>query len=151
MKFQPIAAELDSAVAQTQPLLAGLSEVETSERPAPGKWSKREVLGHLIDSASNNHQRFVRAALDGKLAFPGYDQNGLVELERFQDADWKALVELWTSYNKFLAHVIRNLPDQSFEVTCAIGNNQPVTLGYLCSDYVVHLKHHLAQLMGERL
>jgi DinB family protein len=151
MKFQPIAADLDSSVDKAMPLLARLSEVETSGRPAPGKWSKREILGHLIDSASNNHQRFVRAALDGELVFPSYDQNALVELERFQDADWKVLVELWSNYNKFLAHVMQNLPDKSFQATCAIGSNHPVTLGALCEDYVVHLKHHLAQLVGKEL
>ncbi len=149
MRFHPIAADLNSSVAKALPLLAKLSEAETSARPAPDKWSKREILGHLIDSASNNHQRFVRAALEGKLVFPSYDQNRLVELERFQDAEWSVLVKLWGNYNRFLAHVIRNLPEPSFDAMCAIGDHKPVTLGFLCQDYVRHLKHHLEQLVGK--
>ncbi|HKV90932.1 MAG TPA: DinB family protein, partial [Candidatus Angelobacter sp.] len=112
---------------------------------------KKEILGHLLDSASNNHQRFVRATLQGSLTFPGYDQNALVDLQRFVDVDWNFLVDFWAAYNRFLAHVINNLPAESAEITCNIGNNAPATLEWIASDYVAHLKHHLNQILGETL
>jgi hypothetical protein len=146
--FAGIAAELRQTIEQAQPELARLKDVETSVRPQAGKWSKKEVLGHLLDSASNNHQRFVRAALHGDLVFPGYDQASLVELQRFRELEWKFLVEFWLGYNRFLVHVISQLPPERTDAICAIGKNEPATLGWIVQDYVVHLKHHLNQILG---
>ena len=111
-----------------------------------GGWSRKQVIGHLIDSASNNHQRFVRAALQTSLDFPGYDQTGSVRVQAVQDADWQLLVALWAVYNRYLAHVIAQLPSSILETVCRIGPSDPVTLGFLATDYVVHLGHHLSQL-----
>ena len=146
--FPAIAIELRETVDQAQPLLVELSDAQTSQSSQPGKWSKKEILGHLLDSASNNHQRFVRAAVQGDLVFPGYDQEGLVTLQRFGDLQWSFLVEFWAGYNRFLAHVISVMPSQSSSVTCAIGKNQPATLGWIAQDYLAHLKHHLNQILG---
>src|SRR5437763_16197319 len=120
MTFQESAAELNKTIETVTPWLKQLSEANASIRPAPDKWSKKEILGHLMDSASNNHQRFVRAALQGELAFPGYDQERLVELQRFQDLEWTFLVDLWIAYNRLLVHVLRNLPASAHQVTCQI-------------------------------
>src|SRR6266436_6532164 len=117
--FSSIASDLGRTVAQAKPLLLKLDNADTSTRPAEGKWAKKEILGHLLDSASNNHQRFVRAALQGSLTFPGYDQNALVDLQNFA------------------------------EVNCNIGNNPPATLEWIAKDYVAHLKHHLNQILGQ--
>ena len=106
--FPAIATDLRETVDRAQTLLAELSDAQTNQGSQPGKWTKKEILGHLLDSASNNHQRFVRAALQGDLVFPGYDQEGLVALQRFGDLQWRFLVEFWAGYNRFLAHVIRN-------------------------------------------
>jgi DinB superfamily len=146
--FSPIASDLGRTVAQAKPLLMKLDNADTSTRPSEGKWSKKEILGHLLDSASNNHQRFVRAALQGSLTFPGYDQNSLVELQHFNDVDWNFLVDFWASYNRFLAHVINNLPAEAAQITCNIGDHAPATLEWIASDYVEHLKHHLNQILG---
>jgi DinB superfamily len=146
--FPTTAAELRKTVTQCQPMLAELTDSSTSDRPQPAKWSKKEILGHLLDSASNNHQRFVRAALQGDLVFPGYDQAPLVELQRFRAMEWKFLVEFWATYNLFLAHVISVLPPEAATANCAIGNNQPATLEWVAQDYVAHLKHHLNQILG---
>jgi hypothetical protein len=110
-----------------------------------GGWSRKQLLGHLIDSASNNHQRFVRASLQDALNFPGYDQNGNVRAQHFQSAAWEHLVDLFTSYNRFLAHVIAHLPEKKLQTPCRIGADNPVTLEYLATDYVAHLSHHLGQ------
>jgi hypothetical protein len=147
--FSSIASDLGRTVAQAKPLLMKLDNAYTSARPSENKWAKKEILGHLLDSASNNHQRFVRAAQQRSLTFPGYDQNFLVDLQRFVDVDWNFLVDFWADYNRFLAHVINNLPADSAKILCNIGNNKPATLEWIASDYVAHLKHHLNQILGE--
>jgi hypothetical protein len=147
--FSSIASDLGRTVAQAKPLLLKLDNADTSTRPAPDKWAKKEILGHLLDSASNNHQRFVRAALQGNLAFPGYEQNALVDLENFAEIDWNFLVDFWASYNRFLAHVLGQLPEEAAKITCSIGNNPQATLEWIAGDYVAHLKHHLNQILGQ--
>jgi hypothetical protein len=120
---------------------------EDSGRPAlDGGWSRKQLLGHLIDSASNNHQRFVRAALADALEFPAYDTPGCVRIQAIESTAWPLLVDLWVSYNRYLAHVIRHLPAGKLEVVCRIGSNPPVSLQYLVEDYVRHLVHHLGQV-----
>jgi len=147
MTFKQIAAELERTLDTSQSMLAAISEEQSSSRPKPDKWSKREILGHLLDSASNNHQRFTRAAVQGSLSFPAYDQDRLVELVRYRELSWEQLLGFWMGYNRFLAHVIGKLPEASADATCLIGDNPPVTLHWLAKDYVDHLKHHLNQLI----
>jgi DinB superfamily len=147
--FSPIASDLGRTVAQAKPLLLKFDNADTSVRPSENKWAKKEILGHLLDSASNNHQRFVRATLQGSLTFPGYEQNALVDLQRFSDVDWNFLVDFWAAYNRFLAHVINSLPAEAAGTTCNIGDNKPATLQWIAEDYVAHLKHHLNQILGE--
>ena len=147
--FSSIASDLGRTVAQAKPLLLKLDNADTTARPSENKWAKKEILGHLLDSASNNHQRFVRAALQGSLIFPGYNQNALVDLQNFAEVDWTFLVDFWAAYNRFLAHVINNLPGEAVAITCNIGDNKPATLEWLAADYVAHLKHHLNQILGQ--
>jgi len=148
--FSGIASDLGRTVAQAKPMLAKLTNADTSLRPTARKWSKKEILGHLLDSASNNHQRFVRAALQGELTFPGYEQDKLVDLQNFREMDWDFLVDLWTSYNRFLAHVLAVLPANAAGITCHIGSSAPATLQFIAEDYVAHLKHHLNQIVGKK-
>ena len=102
----------------------------------------------MIDSAANNHQRFVRAQLGQELAFPGYEQERWVAVQRYQDESWEALVALWQHYNQHLLHVMECVPGDQLSRRCVIGDNDPVTLEFLMKDYVVHLKHHLEQILG---
>ncbi len=148
---------LRAAVEAATPRLLSLQAEESALPPAPGKWSPREVLGHLVDSASNNHQRFVRAGFQDDLVFPGYAQDAWVELQRYRDAPWPGLVTLWRALNLHLAHVMDALPAETrtrprrshnlheiaFELVPA---GEPTTLEYFLHDYVDHLEHHLAQI-----
>jgi hypothetical protein len=147
--FATTASDLGRTVAEAKPLLLKLNNADTSKRPSPKKWSKKEILGHLLDSASNNHQRFVRATLQGELVFPGYEQDKLVELQQFKEMDWGFLVDYWANYNRFLAHVLTCLPAKAAKANCEIGQNKPATLSWIAEDYVAHLKHHLNQILGE--
>lgn len=109
-----------------------------------------EVIGHLVDSAANNHQRFVRAQQVAELVFPKYEQNDWVRVQGYNEVPWMDLVELWRRYNLHLAHVMRRIPDDKLEVRCTIGDYAPVTLGFLVEDYLTHLRHHLKKI-GERV
>src|SRR5260370_36626860 len=101
-----ISSQIKTLVTRAGRELAAFSDAEAAEPVISGGWSRKQVLGHLIDSASNNHQRFVRALLEEELRWPGYDQVGCVRVEHFQDASWSNLVELWTAFNGLLAHVL---------------------------------------------
>jgi hypothetical protein len=137
---------LQDVVNEITPVLRGFTDDEVNRPCIAGGWSRKQILGHLIDSASNNHQRFVRALLAPELDAPAYDQQGNVRVERFADADWTMLVDLWTSYNRVLAHILRGVPDNKLATPCRIGGAQAITLEELAIDYVRHLEHHLSQI-----
>jgi len=144
--MKQLSEQLLSVVATAEPKLREISEPDSTKPVLRGGWSRKQVIGHLIDSASNNHQRFVRAALQSSLEFPGYDQDGLVRVQAVQEADWALLVGLWAAYNRYLAHVIANLPASKLETPCRIGEGEAVTLAFLATDYFRHLVHHLGQI-----
>lgn len=138
-------SQLSSVVALALPHLSALSEQAAGQKPAPDKWSKKEILGHLIDSAANNHQRFVRLQLEQEIGLPGYEQDGWVRVNKYQDTPWTDLIALWTAYNRHLATVIESLDP------AALGHvwhspDGDVTLEFIATDYVRHLKHHLLQI-----
>ena len=117
-----------------------------------GKWTRIELLGHLIDSAANNHQRFVRALAQPRLDWPGYDQSAQVEVQNYQAATPGNCVALWASYNRLISHVIRQVTVEKASRPCSIGGAPEMTLSELMLDYVAHLEHHLKQLLpGEAI
>lgn len=128
--------------------LRAMKEQDAIKPLSEGKWSKKEILGHLIDSASNNHQRFVRAQLEDSLDFPGYTQTVWVEAQNYADESWTLLVDLWCAYNLHLAHIIANIPPEKLDIVCRIGGGDPVRLEDLIAEYVKHLEHHLKQIDG---
>ena len=144
-----IGKRLSELVLETESDLAQWSDSRAGQPAIAGGWSRKQILGHLIDSASNNHQRFVRAMLADELRWPGYDQPGCVRVERFQEARWSDLVQLWASYNRFLAHVLAGVPEAKRKTPCFIGENPVMTLEALAADYLVHMQHHLGQIRGE--
>lgn len=144
-----ISRQLAEIVVRTERDLARLSEEATSKPAIQGGWSRKQILGHLIDSASNNHQRFVRAMLSDELRWPSYDQSGCVRVERFEDARWSDLLSFWTGYNRFLAHVLAGVPEDKRNTLCFIGNNPQMTLEQLAVDYIKHMEHHLEQLKAD--
>lgn len=156
MRERPSAPErLRAAVAVALPRLARIDGASAGQRPAPGRWSPKELVGHLIDSAANNHQRFVRARFQDDLAFPGYDQDAWVAAQGYADARWTELVDLWRAYNLHLARVIERLPPELATRPGERGDLVPIafrppperpTLAWFAHDYVDHLEHHLREL-----
>jgi DinB family protein len=151
---------LRNAIEKFAPILEEMSEEATRRRPAPGKWCPREIIGHLIDSASNNHQRFVRALFKDDLIFPGYAQDEWVSAQRYRDAPWQELLVLWKGFNLHIARVMEaapaeqrvrprvrhNLDELAWK---AVPRDQPATLDYFMADYVAHLQHHLGQIIRQ--
>jgi hypothetical protein len=144
--MKELSEKLLSVVDSAEPRLRAISASESTIPLLSGGWSRKQVIAHLIDSASNNHQRFVRAALQTTLDFPGYDQDGNMRVQAPQEADWLLLVSLWAAYNRYLAHVVAHLPASKLETPCRIGSGKPVTLDFLAKDYLTHLVHHLSQI-----
>jgi hypothetical protein len=141
--------------------LQTISESDAERPRAEDHWSSKQIIGHLIDSAANNHARFVLGQLKDDLVFPGYDQNGWVATNHYQDASWPQLIDLWRAYNLHLHHLMSHADSAKLNSPCTqhtlpeiafrtVAQSQPVTLEYLMKDYVDHLKHHLDQIFPTR-
>ena len=144
--MREVADELIRVVDQAAEALSILSETEADKSYRDGGWSRKQLIGHLIDSASNNHQRFVRAQQVSFLEFPKYEQESWVSLQNYKQAPWPELVDFWRLYNHHLARVIRTVSPDKLQVGCKVGPSEPMNLGDLIKDYLRHVKHHLGQL-----
>src|SRR5579864_8192930 len=144
-----LSTRLNEMIVNSERYFDEISEADASVPALAGGWSRKEILGHLIDSASNNHQRFVRAQLQDELRWPGYDQSGCVRVQRYQDARWSDLLSFWAAYNRFLAHVLAAVREEKRGTACWIGNYPVMTLEELAADYLTHLEHHLDQIRGK--
>ena len=128
-------------------LLALTDEAACRTDGRPGSWSRKEELGHLIDSAANNHFRFVLATIDGEFRGQGYAQDKWVEAHGYRDMAWRALVDLWYSYNALLAHLVKRIPEDHMNNRCVIGWGV-VPLRFVIEDYVLHMQHHVDHVLA---
>jgi len=147
MTTAQIAAALDETTDASRASLLAISDESAGRPERPDQWSKKEILGHLIDSVSNNHQRFVRLQHDELLVMPSYQQNDWVRTQNYAARDWRELVELWAAYNRHLTHVIRHVDARAAgHIWRSPGRDY--RLEFLIEDYLRHLRHHLAQILG---
>jgi len=156
--MKTFAEDFRALVEQGAAQLQELSEADSVISRAKGKWSPKEILGHLIDSAANNHSRFVRAQFTSDLSFDGYDQEEWVRVQGYRNEPWTQLVQLWRSYNLHLAHLMSTVSDDILNRPRSEHNldqiawqpvhkETPATLDYFMRDYVGHLLNHLRQIL----
>ncbi len=136
---------LQSILANYPDRINNLTEEEWIYKPNPAKWSKKEMLGHLIDSSQNNIRRFVVAQYDDKPKIT-YTQDFWVAAANYQNYLTADLISLWLLLNKHLCIVLKNIPDTSHENLCDAGEIH--TINWLAQDYCKHLLHHLHQILG---
>ena len=142
-----ISERIREVINSSKPELLKIAPEVAGKKENPKKWSKKEILGHLIDSASNNHQRFVRGAQNIAGDFPVYNQERWVEIQHYNEMDWSDLVEYFYQYNLHISKLIDFLPDDVLDNPCNIGKENPVTLKFVIEDYLRHLKHHIEQIL----
>ena len=142
------------------PLLRQIPEAEFSRKASPDKWSGKEILGHLIDSAYNNHRRFLRALDQEDLIFTGYDQEAWVLLNGYQEREGSEVIETFLLVQQHLAALISRLPEERLNTMTtrhefhrmamrSVEENTPSSLGFLIEDYLFHLVHHLRQIIPD--
>jgi hypothetical protein len=146
--MKEIAISLQNTLEKAMPLLSQIAENETTIS-SEGKWSKKEIIGHLIDSACNNQQKFVRTMAQPHLDFVGYAQNYWVEVQAYNSYEWRELLTVWKAYNIHIAHIIANVKTETLQNTISIDGKGLFTLAFIMEDYVEHLKHHLAQILPQ--
>ena len=142
-----VSEKIRETISAAKPKLLKISSGLASKKSSSTSWSKKEILGHLIDSASNNHQRFVRGAQNTAIDFPVYKQDPWVEVQHYNDMEWTSLIELFYQYNYHISRVIEFLPEESLNNFCNIGKENPAALKFVIEDYLRHLNHHLEKIL----
>jgi hypothetical protein len=130
--------------------LSFTEEILRKER-SQGKWSRKEILGHLVDSASNNHHRFVKSQFEKEpFSIVPYEQEDWVRVQKYNEVDSKYLVELWKIYNQHIHWIISNYPEEKLSIKCRSidGRETAENVFLLIKDYVDHMDHHLEQIFG---
>jgi hypothetical protein len=156
--MQDALTDFQTTIDEAAARLGALGEEEVAAQRGDDGWSGKQILGHLIDSAANNHRRFVLAQMTDHLAFEGYEQNGWVSVQRYDAEPWAQLVALWRAYNLHLLHVMAHADAAKLKTPCTqhtldriawqtVSAAEPVTLEYLMRDYIGHMKHHLEQIL----
>lgn len=157
--MQKFLDEIKAFIESTANRLLDLSDSDVHKKINQDNWAPIEILGHLVDSACNNHRRFVLAQLKDDLIFDGYEQDRWTSSQNYFEEDWNSLVQLWKYYNYHIIHLCKQIPQNILEQKRASHNlneiswkkvdkNTPATLEYLITDYFGHLKHHIAQVFS---
>jgi nitroreductase len=126
--------------------LATIGADIAGHKPSPTAWSPKQELGHLIDSAANNHQRVARAQFEDGLHLPEYDGDRWVDLHGYQNREWPELIEFWRFGNTQLLSAAESVPHQAWSHTLTIGGSKPVTLRFVIDDYIDHMSSHLKHI-----
>ncbi len=105
------------------------------------KWTLKEMVGHLIDSASNNHQRFVRLQIDRKITIPGYEAEQWVSVSNLENLSYKFVVGLWRMYNDYLLNLIKGIKPESLKNLWVLAGDE-MSLEFLIDDYYTHMEMH---------
>jgi hypothetical protein len=140
---------LAELVAETMVWLEVVSGLRASVAPAEGKWSAKETMGHLVDSAVNNLQRIVRLEvvldIEPEVRSQGYEADVWVQAQHYADKEWLQVLELWRALNEHIGWTMRQVSREHLGRICVFPDSQ-VTMGFLMEDYIAHIEHHLRAL-----
>jgi len=142
------ALRLEQILSNIPQQLYAVSNEAASAKPNADRWSSKEILGHLVDSASNNHQRFVRMQIENNLTLPGYLQNEWVAVQQWQQREWSDIIDLWKLYNQHILHIFKVVQEDKLANTVSLKGNT-YTLQFIIDDYVDHMEHHLKQIFAQ--
>ena len=145
--MEQVAKQLQKIVIGYSEKLKSVSEAEYSFKPAPNKWSKKEILGHLIDSAQNNVRRFVVAQYED-LPKIVYKQDNWVAIAGYQDYPTKELIEFWRLLNNHASVIFSRISKEASQRKCNTNDAEPHSIEWLAADYIKHLLHHLHQVLN---
>lgn len=149
-------SSLENIVNRTHPLLLDI-KADTSYRKTKNSWSRKEILGHLVDSAQVNFHRFIQSQFKSNLVFDPYEQNRWVKLQNYNSRDWQEIISIWKSFNLHIVRLLENIDaekqnkltaNHNFDIICwkLVEKGTQSSLGYLIEDYIGHLEHHLDQI-----
>jgi DinB superfamily len=137
-----LGAQLEGVVASAMVWLGGLSDAQASVPEREGKWSAKQVIGHLTDSAVNNLGRIVRMQIAPGLKLQGYEQVEWVELQHYSEREWTKVLEVWSVLNGHMAWTIAHVDKAKLGDKAEVEGSE-LTLGFLIEDYIAHMEHHL--------
>jgi len=144
---QDLAQFLKDSIERELPNLRALDEQRASIPRGTGKWCPKEELGHLVDSATNNHVRFVCGAVQPEYRGASYAQEEWVRIHGYREMPWETIVSFWFHYNQLLSRLVANIPQDRLATKCLIATGPEVTLGFVIEDYIMHMKHHIDQIL----
>lgn len=140
-----LSERLSAVLRNAMPWLVTISEAEASVPECEGKWSGKQVIGHLIDSAVNNLGRIVRMQIEAGQSLAGYEQMAWVNLQHYAEREWAQVLALWFALNEHVAWTILHV-EQAKLANRGVVSGEPLTLGFLIEDYVAHMEHHLGAM-----
>jgi hypothetical protein len=142
--MENVCNELNSVVNAFYNKYKDLDNEITSKRLGADTWTLKEIIGHLIDSASNNHQRFVRLQIVDELIFPGYgkDNSKWLEIQKYNEMNFADIILLWQQYNILIGNIIKRADVSKLENRWINSEGDKKALRDLMIDYVRHLKDH---------
>jgi len=139
-----IASELDQIIDQNLPALQIIPEEKFQYKPSPTKWSRKEILGHMVDSAQSNIRRFIVSQYEEQPKIV-YNQDKWVAITNYQQYSLPDLISLWYLVNKHICHLLRNITPEMAERK--VQTEDLHTVQWLAQDYIRHLLHHLHQVL----
>jgi uncharacterized damage-inducible protein DinB len=142
------AAKLQNAINRCLADFTTILEDEWNQKPQAERWSKKEILGHLADSAFNNLQRFVRGAYEENFKIV-YAQDQWVRVQQYQEMPLKEVQELWVVLNKQIVHILLNYPEdrRGIRSDIALSGTELITMEEIAVSYLEHMQHHLDQIL----
>ncbi len=141
--------ELRQIITEYAEKISSIPDAELTNKPLPHKWSKKEVVGHLIDSAQNNLRRFIAAQVASSPPHIVYDQDFWVESNNYAEANKEDIILLWRLINDRICSILAGMPERNYTKLCKTGDESSHlrSLAWLAADYVKHMKHHLNQII----